>query len=251
MTYLQFHLIFILPPLLALAALRPVPLGHSRRFAWGGLALLATLAFAYTTPWDNYLVANAIWYYGPDRVIGTLGHVPLEEYAFFLLQPFLTGLWTYFILRRRTLPTACQTRPITRWAHPMVWLALAVAAAFALPHDPFRYGALILVWAGPMLAIQGFFGGRLLAQSPRELALCILPPTFYLWVADQIAITNGIWTIATETSTAILVLGLPVEEALFFLVTNILIVQALFLWLEIPRQYPHLAHLATPPSPGS
>ncbi len=60
------------------------------------------VALAYTTPWDNYLVATGVWYYDPARVWNiVLGYVPLEEYLFFVLQVTLTGLITLWLIRRR------------------------------------------------------------------------------------------------------------------------------------------------------
>ncbi|HTE19783.1 MAG TPA: lycopene cyclase domain-containing protein, partial [Armatimonadota bacterium] len=95
MTYLQFHLVFILPPLLILAL---ASRGHVRRLgpralpALGGVLLLALV---YTTPWDSELIRRGVWGYGPERVMGTIGVIPIEEYMFFLLQPLLAGLWFY------------------------------------------------------------------------------------------------------------------------------------------------------------
>jgi lycopene beta-cyclase len=57
------------------------------------LALHAVIAFVYTTPWDNYLVYREVWGYPPGRVLGTIGYVPVEEYAFFVIQTLATGLF--------------------------------------------------------------------------------------------------------------------------------------------------------------
>ena len=66
-------------------------IGVGPALKWLGVVLL--LAFAYTTPWDNYLVFREVWGYPPGRVLATIGYVPVEEYAFFLLQPIMTGLF--------------------------------------------------------------------------------------------------------------------------------------------------------------
>jgi lycopene cyclase domain-containing protein len=63
-----------------------------KRMAHAG-AVLALLALAYTTPWDNYLVYKGIWSYPPGRVMATIGWVPIEEYMFFVIQTALTSLW--------------------------------------------------------------------------------------------------------------------------------------------------------------
>ena len=98
MTYLQFLLLFVCIPLALLAwQLRR----HIRRIHLAMLIGLATIALIYTTPWDNYLVATRVWYYDPKLVLNlTLGYVPLEEYAFFILQSFLTGLFCVWLWQR-------------------------------------------------------------------------------------------------------------------------------------------------------
>ncbi|MEP7288663.1 MAG: lycopene cyclase domain-containing protein [Chloroflexota bacterium] len=65
------------------------------------LLALAVIAIVYTTPWDNYLVASGVWYYDPKLVFNiTLGYVPLEEYLFFILQSFLTGIFAFWLWQR-------------------------------------------------------------------------------------------------------------------------------------------------------
>lgn len=53
----------------------------------------------------------------------------------------------------------------------------------------------------------------------------IVLPTLYLWVVDTLALRRGTWVISTGTKYGVhLWDGLEIEEALFFLVTNTLIV---------------------------
>jgi 15-cis-phytoene synthase/lycopene beta-cyclase len=55
--------------------------------------------------------------------------------------------------------------------------------------------------------------------------LPIALPTLYLWIVDTLALRRGTWVIATGTKFNIhLWDGLDIEEALFFLVTNMMIV---------------------------
>ena len=63
-------------------------------------SLLVLIAVAYTTPWDNYLVATNVWWYDESLVTGLkLGWVPIEEYTFFVLQTLMTGLWTLAVMQ--------------------------------------------------------------------------------------------------------------------------------------------------------
>jgi lycopene cyclase domain-containing protein len=64
----------------------------------GGVSLIAV---AYTGPWDNLIIANGVWSYGRGRVWGGLiGHVPLEEFCFYILQVILAGLIASVLLTR-------------------------------------------------------------------------------------------------------------------------------------------------------
>ena len=64
----------------------------------------------------------------------------------------------------------------------------------------------------------------------RTVALGVAVPTVYLWIIDRIALATGIWHISPTYTTGIALFGLPIEEALFFLVTNLFVVQGLVLF---------------------
>ena len=222
-TYLQFHATFIAPVLVALWLLRPRPSPP-----WWPLLALVGIAFAYTTPWDNFLVANAVWTYPPDRVWFTVGYVPIEEYAFFGLQTVMTGLW-YRILRPRVLPEAPPYGPASqKWPGVAVFGALSVAGwACIAAGGHGLYLGLILGWACPVLAGMWWIAGAQIWAHRRLIAWAVVPMTLYLWLADRIAIGLEIWDITDATRTGWEIVGLPVEEALFFVVTNLLVAQGL------------------------
>ncbi|MHB8625356.1 MAG: lycopene cyclase domain-containing protein [Aggregatilineales bacterium] len=98
MTYSLFLLVFVCPPLgILLYVLRQ----KLTRPVWVGLFALVVVAVAYTTPWDNYLVASRVWYYDPRLVLNIiLGYVPVEEYLFFILQTLAVGLFVVWLWRR-------------------------------------------------------------------------------------------------------------------------------------------------------
>lgn len=96
LSYLEFHVLFILPPIAFLAWL-----AIRREDAWWGrdplsaVAIVCALALVYTTPWDNLLIAEGVWWYGDGAVAATIWHAPLGEYLFFVLQPVLTAFWLF------------------------------------------------------------------------------------------------------------------------------------------------------------
>jgi lycopene beta-cyclase len=247
MTYLGFHLVFIVPPLVLLLVLA-VPRAmraYGRRAAWT-LPVMALIALAWTTPWDNFLVYRGVWWYGTERVLATIGYVPVEEYLFFILQPLLTGAWTYLLLTRGSgAPYAVRERAVPpdgllpdspRALGVGVYALLTAGGVLALTFTQGLYLGLILAWAAPVLLAQWWFMAGTAARIPRVFALAIAVPTLYLWIADRVAIGLGIWTIAPEYIVGIHLFGLPLEEAVFFLVTNVLVVQGVLLFLQPAMQ---------------
>ncbi|WP_279165160.1 lycopene cyclase domain-containing protein [Thermus scotoductus] len=222
MTYLAFHLVFLLPPLfLLLLWARPRP---PRLWAY---LLMPLIALLYTTPWDNYLVWKGVWGYPEGRVLLRIGYVPLEEYLFFLLQPLLTGA---FLLRLAGKPPA-PGPGLARVVGGGAWLLLAALGVMLLAlGGPYLYLGLILAYFAPVFVLQWAFGGDLLWAWRGPFFLGVSLPTLYLWAADFWAITReGIWWIAPEYTLGHGVLGLPLEEMVFFLFTNLAVVQGLLL----------------------
>lgn len=248
MSYLAFHLVFVLPAILALARVEPRPSPAGGRWAWWGLAMIALVAFAYATPWDIHMVGEGVWSYERERVVGTLGGVPLEEYLFFLLQPLLTGLWLYRLLPRDGRLASTAPRVGVRLAGTLSWLAVGLAGVVALRWGSTYYLGMILGWAGPVLALQWAYGGGSIWALRRVWLLATLVPTAYLCVADRLAIGLGIWRISERHTTGAALFGLPVEEATFFLVTNLMVVQGLLAWLRlVARRQTAQSASAAPP----
>jgi lycopene cyclase domain-containing protein len=230
-SYLGFHALFILPPLVLLGWSQRGRLDRIHPAAGRFLLAIAAIAFVYTTPWDNYLVARGVWGYGEDRVIGTIGYVPIEEYLFFVLQPLLAGLWLYSLLPTSTRPVGAASR----WAGAAVYAAFAaLGVALLAGGERGTYLGLILVWAAPVLCFQWLYAGCEIWARRRTWAVGVAVPTGYLWVADATAIDLGVWQISASHTLGLSVGPLPLEEAVFFLVTNLLVVQGLLLFLYSP-----------------
>jgi len=245
-TYFGFLTVLVGVPLLVLVALTIVDRRRKRvlrpelshRPAWAALAVHVAAALIYTTPWDNYLVATRVWYYNPALVAGvTLGWVPLEEYIFFVAQTCLTGLWLLWLARR--LPSPGQeaiAQPALRQAAALVtglvWIGAVVA--LAVRSAPATYLALEIVWFLPPVILQLSVGADVLWRRRRLVSLALFPAIAYLSAADAVAIDAGTWTINPGKSTGILLGGvLPLEELVFFTLTNALIVFGMVLFLSI------------------
>lgn len=245
MTYFGFLLRFLVVPIVVLLGLHIVLRRRGRQLpdslrgmpAITTLAAMILVALIYTTPWDNYLVATGVWYYNPRLVTGIVfGFVPLEEYTFFILQPILTGLWLYLLAMVLRFDTEAGdiARPRLRgWSAGLVaviWGA-ALVALFSGPKAA-TYLSITLVWALPPIILQLAFGADILWHFRKLIFWSLVPATIYLSAADSLAIGEGTWTIAPEQSLNIFVRGiLPVEEFVFFLLTNMLLVLGLTLVL--------------------
>ena len=240
-TYLGVHLIFVLPPLLLFAAL-----AYARSSAtWGrtpfvGIFVIVGLAVVYTTPWDTLLIERGVWWYGEGVVAATFGVVPLGELLFFVLQPALVALWLYNL----DIPLEGSLRLSRRQRLGGLAAGLAVGAVgvgLLVAGPSTLYLGAILAWGGPILAIQWAFGWPHLVRARNAVALGIGVPTAYLWFVDWYAITNGLWTISTTYTVGIAPFGLPIEEMLFFSMTNVFIVQGLVLYLWLVEQWATVA----------
>lgn len=207
--------------------------------AW--IALLAHVAAAllYTAPWDNYLVMTGVWWYDADLVTGiVLGYVPLEEYTFFVLQTLLAGLWLLALARR--LPV--QSRPLRRAmrrdssaAVSLLWLGSVLVMLSGWEQG--TYLALELVWALPPIVGQLAFGADILWRHRGLVVLALVPTTLYLCVADTLAIDSGTWVIDPAQSVGVYLGGiLPLEEVIFFLLTDTLVVFGMVLVLAQESQ---------------
>jgi lycopene beta-cyclase len=248
MTYAQFHVAFTLPWLVWLAwgALRARRAGRpvagrlgSDRAAWFGLGALSLVALGYTLPWDRALIAQGVWGYPPGRVLAHLGGVPVEEIAFFLIQTWGVGL-VLFALGRGTVgvPRPGRTGSLPRWIGAAAALGGAGAGLLLWPTEAGRYLGLILVWSMPVVAVQWAFGGDLLWRRRGLLAWSVALPTLWLWWADRLAIGWSIWWISPHLTVGWRPFGLPVEEAVFFLVASTLVAGGLLLALDaatLPR----------------
>ena len=113
MTYFGFLLRFVFIPIIIFLAItfwdnkrgKQIHGFRNGRAVWTAIGIHILLAVAYTTPWDNYLVATGVWYYNPELVTGiVLGYVPIEEYTFFVVETILAGLWWWFLARRMSPP---------------------------------------------------------------------------------------------------------------------------------------------------
>jgi lycopene beta-cyclase len=255
MTYFGFLALFIGIPLVILALLhwrdsevgRHLPASMATWSPGFAIAVHVVIAVVYTTPWDNYLVATGVWWYDPELVTGIVfGWVPIEEYTFFVLQTVFTSLWLlYFARRLATHLDQKQQPPVGQRGYALrlgstaivgiIWAGSVIMLVSGW--QPGTYLGLELAWALPPIMLQLAFGADILWRFRRLVFWALVPSTVYLCIADAIAIGSGTWTIDPAQSTGIMLGVLPLEEIIFFLLTNTLVVFGVTLLLAQASQY--------------
>ncbi|MBL8079611.1 MAG: lycopene cyclase domain-containing protein [Anaerolineales bacterium] len=245
MTYFGFLLRFLVIPILIFLAItwwdnktnKPTPGFANDRAVWIAILVHVVLAVVYTTPWDNYLVATGVWYYNPDLVTGIVfGYVPIEEYTFFVVETILSGLWWWFLARRLSGPTEIfkPSKSARIIASGILFIAWAVfTVLFFSDNEPITYLSITLFWALPAIFPQLLYGADILWHYRKLVSLGILIPGTYLSLADIVALKDTTWSISPSQTTGVLFFGiLPLEEVVFFFITNVLIIFGMTLLLS-------------------
>lgn len=244
MTYFGILFVFVVIPIILFGALnywhdkrqKHIPENLRLLPPLTMILILVGIAVIYTTPWDNYLVATSVWWYDLNLVTGiVIGWVPIEEYSFFVLQSLMTGLWVMLLMRYLRTETPFVPRPGIRKGavafFGIIWLGSLII--LLVGWKPGNYLGLELVWALLPILLQMAFGADILWHHRKLVGVAILTSTLYLCGVDFMGIAGGTWTINPELTTGIVFFDvLPLEEALFFLLTNILLVGGLVLGLS-------------------
>lgn len=203
---------------------------------WYQTSILIAIAVVATIPWDSYLIRHHVWTYPPDAIVGpTLLSIPAEELFFFVIQTYITSL-LYHLLNKPLLHAEYLVPPShASWARTAVYhrtlqvtlLGLVLLGVQLASHGgQGTYMGLILLWAAPFALLTWSLGGPFMLALPwTSTLLPITLSTLYLWAVDEGALRRGTWSIESGTKLGQTVVGsLDVEEAVFFLATNVLIV---------------------------
>ncbi|KAH8197697.1 hypothetical protein TruAng_008156 [Truncatella angustata] len=226
---------------------------------------LIAIAFTATLPWDSYLIHHGVWTYPPDAIVGLrLFAVPAEELFFFVIQTYITSM-LYILFNKPLLHAQYLTNKsdvsLTIQAVRLlgqVFLAACtvIGGALVSKGGEGTYLGLILVWACPFALLTWTFSGYFLIRLPLVcVATPIILPTLYLWIVDELALGRGTWSIESGTKLGWCLFGsLELEEAVFFLVTNALIVFGLVAFdrgMAVLNTFPKLfPEVSSTPSPS-
>jgi lycopene cyclase domain-containing protein len=244
MTYFGFLLRFLFIPIIIFLAItlwdnrngKQISGFRNGKAIWTAIGIHVLLAMVYTTPWDNYLVATGVWYYNPELVTGVvIGYVPIEEYTFFVVETILSGLWWWFLARRiAPLPMGEGLgvreifKPNKKFIYVSTCLLVLLWALFTylffFGDTKWTYLSIILFWALPPVLLQLLFGADILWHYRKLVFWAVMVPGAYLSLMDIVALEDTTWSISPTQTTGILFFGiLPLEEVVFFFITNVLI----------------------------
>ena len=229
------------------------------------------------------MIKTEVWTYPPNVILGpTLFRIPAEELFFFVIQTYNTSL-LYLILSKPTFhPAYLRGNRLLR-DHGRMWMwgwlgiftiiaGIVSGIMLILKGGTGLYIGLIIAWAGPFIlllwcvtiikdvCVIGLTRSRSLAYQfiiglPISNTLIpIVLPTLYLWIVDTLALKRGTWVIESGTKLDWhLWEGLDIEEAVFFLVTNMLIVfglvafdNAFAILATFPQHFPEMPSLPSP-----
>jgi lycopene cyclase domain-containing protein len=228
MTYLEFLLIFtVLPISILVFFLRKYI--DAVYLKW--LFVVSLIAFFATAGWDNYAVYSGIWHFPENKTLGIkIFFVPVEEYMFFFLQTYTTGLVQLIFLKKNI---KLNLNNVSLILVPL--LIFSAKDVLSLPFGNFNYLFHLFSWGGFFILVQIIAGRKKITGNLSLILIPSLIMTLYFSFADSVSIGQGIWDFDPFQTTGIRVFNIPLEEILFFLVTNILITEAMILFL--PHKY--------------
>jgi lycopene beta-cyclase len=237
MTYLRFHLIFNLPLLILLAALSGMAPWTIEEAEALGLVLLAVMIF--TAPWDNLAAKWGIWGFPREKYSLRLGHLPVEEYAFFLLQSMNVMLAVRALFRFFPDWQTGQETELGEWTliclavSVIPWIFVAVQLRWLRRKAGPRVNyAVHLAWFLPVIYAQWILAPPLFWGHAGLLVLVTAAFGVYYTLADLAAVRAGTWFFDEKQITGVKLGGiLPWEEIAFFFLTSLLVAQSYLLLL--------------------
>jgi putative membrane protein len=119
----------------------------------------------------------------------------------------------------------------------LVSLWLISTYLFFFGDTKWTYLSIILFWALPAILPQFLFGADILWHYRKLVFWAIMVPGTYLSLMDILALSETTWSISKSQTTGVLFFGiLPLEEVVFFFITNILITFGMTLLLATISQ---------------
>ncbi len=202
-----------------------------------GLVLLAVMIF--TTPWDNLAAKWGIWGFPREKYSLRIGYLPVEEYAFFLLQSVNVMLAVRLLFCLFPNWMTGQETGIGKWTllclgvSAIPWGIVALQLRWLRKKSgPHVNYAIHLAWFLPVIYAQWVLAPWLFLAHAGLLAVVTAAFGVYYTLADLAAVRAGTWFFDEKQITGVK-LGriLPWEEIAFFFLTTLLVAQSYLLLL--------------------
>jgi len=97
--------------------------------------------------------------------------------------------------------------------------------------DRFEYLRHLVFWIGPFIVLQWVIGWKILRRNLRAVVGPTVIAGVYYSVADSFAIRSGLWFFGEGQTLGWELGNVPFEEALFFVLTALLVAQSVVLLL--------------------
>ncbi len=235
MTYLQFHALFNLPPLLLLLFhQKDHPLQPAEYLCLGAIFIAVGL---FTSPWDNAAVKKGIWGFPDKQHTFKIKYLPIEEYLFFFVQSLLVILSVrsaYLFFPSLSLHLETSLTPLKGGLTLLLLLLWIFYGRYTkkYPLSPrWNYTFHLFYWFTPLLLLQWIIGYELFPLLIPLLLLSLAWGLYYT-LCDLIATHQGIWHFDSHQIQGYKILNiLPWEESAFFWITSLLVAQSYLLLL--------------------
>lgn len=197
------------------------------------LATVSALAVFCAIPRDVYKIDHGAGDHSPERVFAVVDHVSVEKYTVLVVHSVLTALWT-LLCTRWSLPCLSfnhdeRSYRFIRWT-PILSVAVATAVGCAItvpePTSAFYLGS-VLWWTCPVFVVLWYGAGNFFAKKIIASSVSVVIPTLYWCYIGTLVPKNAVSHADKSAKlNAFVSKDSLLEDAIFFFVTDVLIVLA-------------------------
>ncbi len=214
LTYFKLHF-FVLLPMLGFLLLPPMPLKfESKEIKIVGYLcplIISVSAIIFSSFWDNYIASKGVWTFDKSQMIGVIGHIPIEEYFWFVDHTLIGSCFVLFLWgnrKRYSENTTVENQMSVRVAGFIIFMLLTVLGIYLLQFDKMLFVAVTLAFFCPVSGLLWLIGGHLLLQQRREMLLAITLVSGYVLLIDAWAVVENVWVFNNQFMTGVKLFGI-------------------------------------------
>ncbi|HCP48215.1 MAG TPA: hypothetical protein DIU15_19405 [Deltaproteobacteria bacterium] len=239
MTYARLHLYVLIPgAILAFVPKRPLSWASPavRRLGYIAPIPLAVTAVVFSAFWDNLIFSKGVFTFDRSTMLGTMLHLPLEEWFWFIDHTLLASFFTLTLMNhaqpQRPMP---EGDSLVRLGGVAVCAVLSVVGVWLVlqPNEHLLFLGVNLAFMFPVLGLHWWVGSHILLQNKRVWLLGVAIPSLYLLGLDYWALEAGIWHLSPHYITGIKIFDIYFEQILIYTLPTILVVQTILLVMRM------------------